>query len=282
MILLIVAILSLGTSLAVFFACFEAVTEIYWIPIVFVGSYLALALIWAIALIICTLPVKKSKPCRKHSRLYRFFANCIIDASNFFMRVKLHVKGKEKLPKEKFLLVGNHLSFMDPVITMGVLRSYRMGFVGASNAIFKFPVMDKLLHKNFCIPINRESAKDGVRMVNEAAEIIKSGQASIGIYPEGRRNLEGGEMLPFRNGAFKIAKKANCPIVVAVIKNVEKIKHNIPFKKTHVHLEFTAVIRPEEFADKNTQQIGEYVRELIEKALQHDGAPNYINCGNAA
>lgn len=267
MILLIVAILSLAISLTVFFVCFASATKLYWIPIVFAGSYLSLALLWALSLIACTLFVDKNKPCRKHSRLYRFYANCIIDTSNFLMRVKLHVTGKEKLPKEKFLLVGNHLSFMDPVITMGVLRSYRMGFVGASNAIFKFPIVDKLLHKNFSIPINRESAKDGVKMVNEAAEIIKSGQASVGIYPEGRRNLEGGEMLPFKNGAFKIAKKANCPIVVAVIKNVENIKKNIPFKKTHVYLDFTAVIQPEEFAEKNTQQIGEQVREIIEQAL---------------
>lgn len=267
MILLIVAILSFAIALTVFFVCFNTVSKLYWIPVVFAGSYVSIALLWALSLIACTLFVNKNKPCRKHSRLYRFFANCIIDTSNILLRVKLHITGKENLPKEKFLLVGNHLSFMDPVITMGVLRSYRMGFVGASNAIFKFPIMDKLLHKNFCIPINRESTKDGVKMVNEAAEIIKSGQASVGIYPEGRRNLEGGEMLPFRNGAFKIAKKANCPIVVAVIKNVEKIKSNIPFKKTHVYLDFTAVIQPDEFADKNTQQIGEHIRGIIEQAL---------------
>lgn len=268
MILIIVAILSLAISLTEFFVWFGAWEQIYWIPVFFVGSFIALVLLWAISLILLTLFVNKEKPCRKHSRLYRFYANCIIDTSNFLTRVKLHVTGKENLPQEKFLLVGNHLSFMDPVITMGVLRSYRMGFVGASNAIFKFPIVDKLLHKNFCIPINRESAKDGVKMVNEAAAIIKSGQASVGIYPEGRRNLEGGEMLPFKNGAFKIAKKANCPIVVAVIKNVEKIKANIPFKRTHVYLDFTAVIQPEEYADKNTQQIGEHVRTIIEQALQ--------------
>lgn len=268
MILLIIAILSLGVALTVFFVCFNAIAKIYWIPVVFAGSYLSLAILWAISLTILTLFVNLQKPCRKHSRLYRFYANCIIDTSKFITRVKLHVTGKDKLPQQKFLLVGNHLSFMDPVLTMGVLRSYRMGFVGASNAIFKFPIVDKLLHKNFCIPINRESAKDGVKMVNEAAEIIKSGHASMGIYPEGRRNLEGGEMLPFRNGAFKIAKKANCPIVVAVIKNVEKIKKNIPFKRTHVHLDFVAVIQPEEFADKNTQEIGDRVREIINKVLK--------------
>ena len=269
MILHVITILSLIVSLTVFFTCFATVAQIYWIPIIFIGGFFSLAILWAVSLIICTLFVDKSKPCRKHSRLFRFYANCIIDTSNQLMRVKLHVTGKEKLPQEKFLLVGNHLSFMDPVIMMGVLRSYRMGFVGASDAIFKFPVVDKLLHKCFSLPIDRQSARAGVKMVNEAAEIIKNQLASIGIYPEGRRNLgDAGELLPFRNGAFKIAKKANCPIVVAVIKNVEMIKKNIPFRRTHVYLDFVEVIQPDEFADKSTQEIGEHVREIIKREIQ--------------
>lgn len=271
MILPVTAIISLTVSLTVFFVCFGTVAQIYWIPVIFIGSFLSLAILWAVSLIICTLFVDKSKPCRKHSRLFRFYANCIIDSANQIMGVRLHVTGTEKLPEEKFLLVGNHLSFMDPVITMGLLRRYRMGFVGANNAIFKFPVVDRLLHKCFSLPIDRQSARDGVKMVNEAAEIIKNQLASIGIYPEGRRNLgDAGELLPFRNGAFKIAKKANCPIVIAVIKNVEKIKKNFPFRRTHVYLDFVEVIQYEEFAGKSTQEIGDCVREIIQREIKRD------------
>ena len=259
--------MSLAISLTVYFTCFYTVATIYWIPVVFAGSYLALAILWAVSLIICTAFVNLEKPCRKHSRLYRFYANCIIECSIIFTRTKLHVSGKEILPEEKFLFVGNHLTFMDPVIVMWVLRSYRMGFVGASDAIFKFKVLARLLHKNFSLPIDRSSAREGVKMVNEAAAIIGCQAASVGIYPEGRRNLEGGEMLPFKNGAFKIAKKANCPIVIGVIKNPEMIKKNLPFKRTHVYLDFVDVLKPEEFADKSTQEIGETVREIINQYL---------------
>lgn len=267
MFLPVIAILSLVIALVVFFVCFMAIKKLYWIPIIYVSSFLGLSLTMFIFVAICTLFVNRKKPCRKHSPLFRFFANCIIDTTNQIMRVKVHISGKEILPKESFLLVGNHVSFMDPVITMGELRSYRMGFVGASNAIFKFPIVNNILHKCFSLPINRESARDGVKMVNEAAEIIKSQAASIGIYPEGRRNLEEDGLLPFKNGAFKIAQKAKCPIVVAVIKNTDMINKNFPFKRTHVFLDFVKVIEPSEFEGKTTQQIGDSVREIIQQAM---------------
>lgn len=273
MILPAILIISLAISLLVFFLCISRITKIYWIPIMFVCNVVALALLWALSLMLLVLFVDKSKPCRKHSRLYRFYANCIIDTACQIMRVKLHVTGMEKLPKEKFLLVGNHLSLMDPVITMGLLKKYNMGFVGASDAIFRFPVVDRLLHKCFSLPIDRSSARAGVVMVNEASQIIKNQLASMGIYPEGKRNLqpENG-LLPFKNGAFKIAKKANCPIVVAVIKNVEKLKSNAPFKKTHVYLDFVEVIYPEFFADKNTAEISEHVRNTLTGCLYGEAA----------
>ena len=267
MLLVVIAAISLVISLAVFFACFGKIAQIYWIAVVFAGSFLGLILLWALPVIICSFFVDLKKPNRKHSPFFRFYADCLIDLAIRLMRIKIHVIGREKLPKEKFLLVGNHLSYFDPGVAMLALRSYRMAFVGATELLYRFPVLKKIGHKVFCVPIDRQSARDGVRMVNEAAEIISSQLASIGIYPEGRRNLEGGELLPFKNGAFKIAKKANCPIVIALIKNIDKIKNNLPFRRTHVYLEFVDVIKPEEIAGYTTQEISELVREKLEEKL---------------
>ena len=47
--------------------------------------------------------------------------------------------------------------------------------------------------------------------MNEAVEDLKNGKY-IWIYPEGTRN-HGQELLPFREGSFKIAEKARCKIV---------------------------------------------------------------------
>lgn len=268
MLLVVISAISLVIALSVFFACFGKIAQIYWIAIVFAGSFFGLVLLWALPVIICSLFVDLKKPCRKHNPFFRFYANCLIDMAIRLMRIKIHVTGEEKLPKEKFLLVGNHLSYFDPGVAMLALRSYRLGFVGATELLYKFPVLKKIGHKVFCVPLDRQSARDGVRMVNEAAAIIKGQIASIGIYPEGKRNLEGGELLPFKNGAFKIAKKANCPIVVAQIRNIENIKNNMPFRRTHVYLDFIAVIKPEEIEGYTTQDIGALVRKTLEEKLK--------------
>lgn len=265
MLLLIFAILSIIAAVTVYFVCFGTVAQLYWIPVIFAGSYLGLLLLFMLSAQVCVLFVSLKKSYRKHNPLFRFYLNSIIDAANFGLRIKIHVTGKEILPKEKFLVVGNHRCFMDPLVLMSVLRSWHTGLVAAAEVIFNYPLINKLLYRNFCIPIDRGNARSGIKMVNEAAEIIKSQVASIGIYPEGAINETDGQLLPFKNGAFKIAKKANCPIVVAVIKGGETLKKNYPFKRTHVYLKFVAVIPPEEVAEETTQQIGERVREIINK-----------------
>ena len=62
----------------------------------------------------------------------------------------------------------------------------------------------------------------------QTADIIKSGHSMM-IFPEGTRN-KGDELLPFKDGAFKIAQKAGCLIIPVAIcgtdKCMEANKHN--------------------------------------------------------
>ena len=69
------------------------------------------------------------------------------------------------------------------------------------------------------------------------------------------------------HGAFKIAKKAECPIVVATIKNTEYIMSNMPLKRTHVYLDYIGIIDKEFVSEHNTVQISNVAREMMEKKL---------------
>lgn len=90
----------------------------------------------------------------------------------------------------------------------------------------------------------------------------------MGIYPEGATN-RGNELLPFKNGAFKIAQKAKCSIVVAVIENTDSIKKNAPFRKTDVYLNFVGTLDSEFVSSAKTEQISDTVREMIEQSVRH-------------
>lgn len=105
--------------------------------------------------------------------------------------------------------------------------------------------------------------------IKRAAEIIKSQEASIGIYPEGTRNRSN-ELLPFMNGAFKIAKKADCPVVVAAIRNPELIAENMPFRKTDVYLDFIGVLDKKFISEHTTKEIGEIVFNMISENIKNN------------
>ena len=70
-------------------------------------------------------------------------------------------------------------------------------------------------------------------------------------------------MLPFRNGAFKIAKKAKVPIVVSVVKNTREANKNMFRRHSDVYLKILEVIPYEKFSDLKTNEIGETVYKMM-------------------
>ena len=95
---------------------------------------------------------------------------------------------------------------------------------------------------------------------------------SIGIYPEGTRS-KNGQLLPFHNGVFKIAQKAEAAIVVLCVTGTEKISKRTPFKSTDVYLDVLEVFSGENIKNTKTELIGTAVRRLIETNTERrDGA----------
>lgn len=258
-----IAVLSLVT--AILMTAFQVIGSVPLFIGVFALSYLIYALLSILICTCFTVGVDLDKPCENHSPIYRFFSNCVIESATQLLRIRLHVTGKEQLPEEKFLLVSNHRGAMDPLLEMGVLRKYRIGFV-SKKELFHIPIIGKLMHKSFCLSLNRGNLKDEAKTILRAIDLVKNQKATVGIYPEGTRNPTN-ELLPFKNGAFKIAQRANCPIVVAVIRNTELATKNTPFHHTDVYLDFIGVLDNDFVADHNTVEVGKRVREMMEAAL---------------
>ena len=97
-------------------------------------------------------------------------------------------------------------------------------------------------------------------------ELLDENVVSMGIYPEGQTNKTEEPLLPFRNGAFKIAQKAKVPIVVCVIENTEKILKNFPWQPTTVNLKVLEVL-PYDSEHRGTRDVSEHVWPLMYKEL---------------
>ena len=92
-------------------------------------------------------------------------------------------------------------------------------------------------------------------------------QASVGVYPEGTRSKTS-ELLPFHNMVFRIAQKANVPIVVMTIKGAENIRQRTPWRRTHVYINILGVIQTEEVLGKRTSELGEQIFQQMADSLK--------------
>ena len=186
--------------------------------------------------------------------------------------VKLTIKGKENIPDEPALFVANHRSYFD-ILIMYVQCERLTGFV-AKDSIEKIPSLRVWMRYLYCLFLKRDDPRAGMKMILQAIEYIKQG-VSICIFPEGTRNKgEELSLLPFKEGSFKIATKAGCPIVPVSINNSAEIFENhVPkLRKTHVILEYGMPIYPKELSREEQKGIGAKCQEIIGKTIKENAA----------
>ena len=176
--------------------------------------------------------------------------------------IRVHISGIEKIPRaEKVLFVCNHRSNFDPLITWDALRQWKIAFVSKPEN-FKVPFFGRIIRKCCSLLIDRENPRKAIVTINKAAKLLKEQEVSVGIYPEGTRSKTCA-LLPFHNGVFKIAQKAEAPIVVLCITGTEKISQRTPFQRTDVYLDVLDAFPTQGVKETKTEMIGTAVRHLI-------------------
>ena len=236
---------------------YEGTAYLLLLPL-FAGYLVAVILFCFVFAFFATLPINLDKPVTKPSRFYTFLYHFIDDFLCETARIDLKINGLEKLdPKQKYLFVYNHRSDFDPMLMSKFFKRYKILMVSKPSN-FRIPIAGKCIHKAGFMPIDRENDREAMKTVLKAAEYLKNGY-SIGIAPEGTRNKKGIGLLPFRNGAFKIAQRAAAPIAVFTFNGVEKVGRNFPFKRTKATLDIVRVYSAEEACALRTAELGEEV-----------------------
>lgn len=182
--------------------------------------------------------------------------------------VKVTVIGEENIPDEPVLYVGNHRSFFDILLTYS--RCKRLTGYIAKKEMEKVPLLSTWMKRLHCLFLDRKDLKQGLKTILTAIEKIKSG-ISICIFPEGTRNKNEDEldMLPFHEGSFKVAVKANCPIIPMAISGSADIweAHFPKIKKTHVILEYGKPIYVDQLEKEDKKHLGAYTQNIIHEML---------------
>lgn len=185
--------------------------------------------------------------------------NCIL----FLAGVRTTVIGKENIPKdEPVLYVGNHRSYFDIVIAYSMLPDIT-GFV-AKKEIGKVPLLRVWMRYLYCLFLDRENIKEGLKTILQGIDYIKNDGISIFIFPEGTRNKEEG-ILPFKEGSLKFAEKSGCKIIPVAQNNTRDIfEAHFPFiKSTKTVIEFGEPIDIKELTKEEKKFLGAYTRDKI-------------------
>lgn len=213
-------------------------------------------------LTVCMLLVSPDRYYEKDSRFYRFLIDLAAAVACWGARLRLHVTGEDLLPTDKRILyVGNHVSNYDPIITWHAFPKARLSYISkASN--FRLPWFGRFIRRCCFMDIDRENPRNAIITINRAAELLKNQEVSIGVYPEGTRS-KSGELLPFHNGVFKIAQKANVDIAVVSLVGTEKIHENYPWRRTDIYVDVLQIIPAHEIKGVKTDVIGSRVEALL-------------------
>ena len=187
--------------------------------------------------------------------------------------IDLQVSGTENIPKEGgFMLYANHQGMFD-VLAVAATCDIPVGAV-LKKELYDIPFLHQVAICTKSFPMDREDVRQSLTVIQSVIREVKAGRNYL-IFPEGTRN-KGEEltMLPFKEGAFKIATKTGCPIVPISMNNTAEIfeNHFPKIKKTHVVLEYGTPIYPNELDKDVKKHIGSYVQNIMDETIHKNAA----------
>jgi acyl-[acyl-carrier-protein]-phospholipid O-acyltransferase/long-chain-fatty-acid--[acyl-carrier-protein] ligase len=134
-------------------------------------------------------------------RALHFFARSLVHC---FYRVT--ALGREHLPKGGFLLLPNHITWVDAIVLQSACPRPIRYIV--DEEFYRKRVLHPFLRAVRCIPINVRHSHSAIRV---AAEQIAAGEI-VCLFPEGQLE-RAGTLLRLRRGYELIARHANAPVV---------------------------------------------------------------------
>lgn len=186
--------------------------------------------------------------------------------------VRVDYIGTDNIPMEgSFLYVANHKSFFD--IPLTYVRFPRPTGYVAKIEMEKYFLLSNWMRNIHCLFLDRENVKEGMKMILNGIEKIKSG-ISICIFPEGTRCDDPDNFLPFHEGSFRMAEKAKCPVIPVSITNSRALweDHFPAIRSSHIIIEFGKPIHLEELSKENRKFLGAYVQKEIKKMYDKNKA----------
>ncbi|KAB0507464.1 lysophospholipid acyltransferase family protein [Pseudomonas lini] len=184
---------------------------------------------------------------------------------NKIFSVRVAVSGFDTISTaQPYIYVANHQCNYDVLI---VAEALKPGTVIVGKKSLKWlPLVGQLYWLTGSLFIDRNSPRASIQSLRKISKSVVADNTSLWIFPEGTRN-KGGDMLPFKSGAFRVAKDMGVGIVpVTISPAVGDVAYN-SLRSTEVSIVAHQPIEADVVASMTTKELASYTREIINKGL---------------
>jgi 1-acyl-sn-glycerol-3-phosphate acyltransferase len=163
-----------------------------------------------------------------------------------------------------YVVVANHESQADPFLLS--FLPWDMRWV-AKEELFKTPLTGWAMRLGGDIPIRRGEGASVRAMMTECRRSLDGG-ISVMMFPEGTRSQDGG-LLPFRDGAFRLAIDAGVPVLPVALAGTRAMrpKHSKWFGEAHACAKVLSPIPSSGLGEQDVATLRERARDAIAGAL---------------
>jgi 1-acyl-sn-glycerol-3-phosphate acyltransferase len=166
-------------------------------------------------------------------------------------------------PRHPYVVVSNHESFADILLISHL--PWEMKWLSKAE-LFRIPFMGWLMRLAGDVPVKRGFGPSAAEAMTRCREILGR-RVSVMIFPEGTRSTTA-ELLPFKDGAFRLAIDAGVPILPLALHGTGTAlpKHDWRFGRSTAVVEVLPAVDTAGLTPADVPRLKDQVRGLIVEA----------------
>lgn len=168
-------------------------------------------------------------------------------------------------PRHPYVVVANHESYADIFLISHL--PWEMKWL-SKDTIFRIPVMGWMMRMAGDIPIRRGNRASASEALDACRDRLRK-RVSVMIFPEGTRSRSD-EMLPFKDGAFRLAIETGLPILPIVVAGTRRAmaKGTFRFQRAWAMARVLAPVDTSGYGAGDVAILRDHVRAIISEARQ--------------
>lgn len=158
---------------------------------------------------------------------------------------------------EKFMLVGNHQSLFDALISTTICKKRLV--VTPKIELSKIPIASTVIKNSGMYFMDRDNPRAALKTIMKVSKEVSNGASTL-MYPEGTRSE--GELLEFKKGATRIVSKSKCKTIpITIHGSYDALEGRKSLKRKHIVLKINEPI--DYIASRTEEELLDELKTII-------------------